>query len=42
MSEMMAQRGDPPSLFGALLAARAAHGGKHPILADPMAGPLGL
>src|SRR5437588_916042 len=41
MSETMARRGDPPSLFGALLAARAAHGGRHPILADPMAAPLG-
>jgi acyl-[acyl-carrier-protein]-phospholipid O-acyltransferase / long-chain-fatty-acid--[acyl-carrier-protein] ligase len=40
MSEMMARRGDPPSLFGALLAARAAHGHKHPILTDPTAGPL--
>jgi acyl-[acyl-carrier-protein]-phospholipid O-acyltransferase/long-chain-fatty-acid--[acyl-carrier-protein] ligase len=41
MSEMMARRGDPASLFGAVLAARRAHGGKHPILADPTAGPLG-
>jgi acyl-[acyl-carrier-protein]-phospholipid O-acyltransferase / long-chain-fatty-acid--[acyl-carrier-protein] ligase len=41
MSEMMARRGDPPDLFGAVLAARAAHGGDHPILADPTAGPLG-
>jgi acyl-[acyl-carrier-protein]-phospholipid O-acyltransferase/long-chain-fatty-acid--[acyl-carrier-protein] ligase len=41
MSEMMARRGVPPDLFGALLAARAAHGGEHPILADPSAGPLG-
>lgn len=40
MSEMMARRGDPPSLFGALLAARAANGHKHLILADPTAGPL--
>jgi acyl-[acyl-carrier-protein]-phospholipid O-acyltransferase / long-chain-fatty-acid--[acyl-carrier-protein] ligase len=40
MSETMARRGDPPSLFGALLAARRAHGGRHPILADPAAGPL--
>jgi len=40
MSEMMARRDDPPDLFGALLAARAAHGGKAPIVADPMAGPL--
>jgi acyl-[acyl-carrier-protein]-phospholipid O-acyltransferase/long-chain-fatty-acid--[acyl-carrier-protein] ligase len=41
MSEMMARRGDPPSLFGAVLAARREHGGKHPILADPTAAPLG-
>src|SRR5436305_9077772 len=40
MSEMLARRADPPSLFAALLAARAAHGGKHPILADPIAGSL--
>src|SRR5207248_10292763 len=40
MSEMMARRDDPPDLFGAVLTARAAHGGKHPIVADPMAGPL--
>jgi acyl-[acyl-carrier-protein]-phospholipid O-acyltransferase/long-chain-fatty-acid--[acyl-carrier-protein] ligase len=40
MSETMARRGDPLSLFGAVLAARNAHGGKHPILADPTAGPL--
>lgn len=40
MSEMMARRPDPPSLFGALLEARAAHGGGHPMLADPTAGPL--
>ncbi len=40
MSQMMARRGNPPSLFGALLAARRVHGGKHPILADPTAGPL--
>ena len=40
MSEMMARRPDPPSLFGALLAARAAHGGSHPIMADPTGGPL--
>jgi acyl-[acyl-carrier-protein]-phospholipid O-acyltransferase/long-chain-fatty-acid--[acyl-carrier-protein] ligase len=41
MSDMMARRPDPPSLFAALLAARAAHGGGHPIMADPSAGPLG-
>jgi acyl-[acyl-carrier-protein]-phospholipid O-acyltransferase/long-chain-fatty-acid--[acyl-carrier-protein] ligase len=40
MSEMMARRGDQPDLFGALLEARRAHGGKHPMLADPTAGPL--
>ncbi len=40
MSEMMARRTDPPDLFEALLAARRAHGGKHPMLADPSAGPL--
>jgi acyl-[acyl-carrier-protein]-phospholipid O-acyltransferase / long-chain-fatty-acid--[acyl-carrier-protein] ligase len=40
MSDMMARRPDPPSLFGALLAARAAHGGFHPIMADPTGGPL--
>ncbi|MGD9618007.1 MAG: acyl-[ACP]--phospholipid O-acyltransferase [Alphaproteobacteria bacterium] len=40
MSDMMARRPDPPSLFGALLAARAAHGGNHPIMADPTGGPL--
>ncbi|HEX2151370.1 MAG TPA: AMP-binding protein, partial [Stellaceae bacterium] len=36
-----ARRPDPPDLFGALLAARAAHGGSHPIMADPTGGPLG-
>lgn len=41
MSEMMARRPTPPDLFAALLAARAVHGPKHPILADPTAGPLG-
>ena len=40
MSDMMARRPDPPSLFGALLEARAAHGGGHPIMADPTGGPL--
>src|SRR6266851_1091350 len=40
MSEMMARRGDPSDLFGAVLAARRAHGGEHPILADPTAGQL--
>jgi len=33
MSEMMARRGDPYDLFGAVLAARRAHGGRHPIVA---------
>src|SRR5579863_7300717 len=41
MSEMMARRPNPPDLFGTALAARAAHGGRHLILADPLAGPLG-
>ena len=40
MSDMMARRPDPPDLFAALLAARAAHGGDHPIMADPAGGPL--
>jgi acyl-[acyl-carrier-protein]-phospholipid O-acyltransferase/long-chain-fatty-acid--[acyl-carrier-protein] ligase len=40
MSDMMARRPDPPDLFGALLAAGAAHGGRHPIMADPTGGPL--
>jgi acyl-[acyl-carrier-protein]-phospholipid O-acyltransferase/long-chain-fatty-acid--[acyl-carrier-protein] ligase len=40
MSEMMARRGDPPSLFGALLAARAAHGGDRLVVADPGSPPL--
>ncbi|HEX3954236.1 MAG TPA: acyl-[ACP]--phospholipid O-acyltransferase [Stellaceae bacterium] len=41
MSEMMARRGDPADLFGALLAARAAHGGKQAVLADPTGTPIG-
>ncbi|HKS90096.1 MAG TPA: AMP-binding protein, partial [Stellaceae bacterium] len=41
MSEMMARRPSPPTLFAGLLAACAAHGGAHPILADPTAGPIG-
>ena len=41
MSEMMARRPIAPSLFAALLKARATHGHKHPILADPTAGPIG-
>jgi acyl-[acyl-carrier-protein]-phospholipid O-acyltransferase / long-chain-fatty-acid--[acyl-carrier-protein] ligase len=40
MSELMARREDPPSLFGALLAARAAHGGDRLIVADPTSSPL--
>jgi acyl-[acyl-carrier-protein]-phospholipid O-acyltransferase/long-chain-fatty-acid--[acyl-carrier-protein] ligase len=36
MSEMMARRPDPPSLFAALLEARAAHGGSHRIVEDPV------
>jgi acyl-[acyl-carrier-protein]-phospholipid O-acyltransferase/long-chain-fatty-acid--[acyl-carrier-protein] ligase len=35
MSEMMAQRPDPPSLFAALLDARRAQGGKCRIVEDP-------
>ena len=34
----MARRPDPPSLFAALLEARAAHGGGHPIIEDPADG----
>ncbi|MBV9824472.1 MAG: acyl-[ACP]--phospholipid O-acyltransferase [Alphaproteobacteria bacterium] len=41
MSDMMACRRTASDLFGAVLAARAAHGGWHPMLADPTAGPLG-
>ena len=41
MSETMARHPNPATLFDALLTARAAHGGKHPILADPTAGPIG-
>jgi acyl-[acyl-carrier-protein]-phospholipid O-acyltransferase/long-chain-fatty-acid--[acyl-carrier-protein] ligase len=40
MSEMMARRPDPPSLFAALLEARATHGGGHWILEDPQTPPL--
>jgi acyl-[acyl-carrier-protein]-phospholipid O-acyltransferase/long-chain-fatty-acid--[acyl-carrier-protein] ligase len=40
MSEMMARRPDPASLFEALLEARAAHGGGHRIIEDPSTPPL--
>jgi acyl-[acyl-carrier-protein]-phospholipid O-acyltransferase/long-chain-fatty-acid--[acyl-carrier-protein] ligase len=40
MSEMMARRPDPPTLFAALLDARSAHGGAHRILEDLMTPPL--
>src|SRR5271165_715417 len=40
MSEMMARRPDPPTLFAALLEARAAHGGSHRMLEDPATPPL--
>jgi acyl-[acyl-carrier-protein]-phospholipid O-acyltransferase/long-chain-fatty-acid--[acyl-carrier-protein] ligase len=40
MSEMMAQRPNPPSLFAAVLEARAAHGGGHRIIEDPATAPL--
>jgi acyl-[acyl-carrier-protein]-phospholipid O-acyltransferase/long-chain-fatty-acid--[acyl-carrier-protein] ligase len=40
MSEMMARREDPPSLFGALLAARVAHGGNRLIVGDPGSPPM--
>jgi acyl-[acyl-carrier-protein]-phospholipid O-acyltransferase/long-chain-fatty-acid--[acyl-carrier-protein] ligase len=40
MSEMMARRPNPPSLFAALLEARAAHGGGHRIIEDPATAPL--
>src|SRR5947209_6862998 len=35
MSEMMARRPNPPTLFAAVLEARTAHGGDHRILEDP-------
>ena len=35
MSEMMARRPDPPSLFAALLETRRAQGGSYRILEDP-------
>jgi acyl-[acyl-carrier-protein]-phospholipid O-acyltransferase/long-chain-fatty-acid--[acyl-carrier-protein] ligase len=40
MSEMMARRPDPSSLFAALLEARSAHGGGHPIIEDPETPPF--
>jgi acyl-[acyl-carrier-protein]-phospholipid O-acyltransferase/long-chain-fatty-acid--[acyl-carrier-protein] ligase len=40
MSEMMARRPNPPSLFGALLEAHEAHGGGLPIIEDPTTAPL--
>ncbi len=40
MSEMMARRPDPASLFAALLDARTAHGGSRRMLEDPMTAPL--
>ncbi len=40
MSEMMARRPDPPSLFAALLEARNAHGGRHRVFEDPETTPL--
>jgi acyl-[acyl-carrier-protein]-phospholipid O-acyltransferase / long-chain-fatty-acid--[acyl-carrier-protein] ligase len=40
MSEMMARRPDPPSLFAALLEARSVHGGSHRILEDPQTPPF--
>ena len=40
MSEMMARRPNPPSLFAAVLAARRAHGGGGRIIEDPTTAPL--
>ena len=40
MSEMMARRPNPPSLFAAVIEARAAHGGGHRIIEDPATAPL--
>jgi len=40
MSEMMARRPNAPSLFAAVLDARAAHGGKCRIIEDPATAPL--
>ena len=40
MSEMMARRPDPPSLFAAMLEACATHGGGHRIIEDPGTPPV--
>jgi acyl-[acyl-carrier-protein]-phospholipid O-acyltransferase/long-chain-fatty-acid--[acyl-carrier-protein] ligase len=40
MSEMMARRPNPPSLFAAVIEARAANGGGHRIIEDPATAPL--
>jgi acyl-[acyl-carrier-protein]-phospholipid O-acyltransferase / long-chain-fatty-acid--[acyl-carrier-protein] ligase len=40
MSEMMARRPDPASLFAAVLEARTAHGGGHRMLEDPTTAPF--
>src|ERR1700730_6269608 len=40
MPEIMSMRANPPSLFSALLEARAAHGGGHRIIEDPATAPL--
>jgi acyl-[acyl-carrier-protein]-phospholipid O-acyltransferase/long-chain-fatty-acid--[acyl-carrier-protein] ligase len=40
MSEMMARRPDPPSLFAAMLEARVTHGGAHRIIEDPGTPPV--
>src|SRR5690242_7464131 len=40
MSEMMARRPNPTSLFAAVLDARAAHGGGHRVIEDPTTAPL--
>jgi acyl-[acyl-carrier-protein]-phospholipid O-acyltransferase / long-chain-fatty-acid--[acyl-carrier-protein] ligase len=40
MSEMMARRPDPASVFTAVLDGRSAHGGGHRVLEDPATAPL--
>jgi acyl-[acyl-carrier-protein]-phospholipid O-acyltransferase / long-chain-fatty-acid--[acyl-carrier-protein] ligase len=40
MSEMMARRPNPPSLFAAVIEARSAHGGGHRVIEDPATAPL--